>query len=104
MEWAEPGGWLRSVDPAGGPAAAISRLMDLAANSDASPQVRAEAEFGLRRIRFIAATSTTAHAISARYDIERFLNRPDGPYRRTDPLPTPAGEPIGGRIRGGGGK
>lgn len=82
---------------------AISRLMDLAANSDASPQVRAEAEFGLRRIRFIAAASTTAHALSARYDIERFLNRPDGPYKRTDPLPTPAGEPIGGRIRGGGG-
>ena len=83
---------------------AITRLMDLAANGDAAPQVRAEAEFGLRRIRFIASTSTTAHAINARYDIERFLNRPDSPYKRTEPLPTPAGEPIGGRIRGGGGR
>lgn len=80
---------------------AITRLMDLAANGDASPQVRAEAAAGLRRIRAIAAVSQTAHAVNARDDIDRFMRRPDSPYKRTDPLPTPAGEPIGGKIRGG---
>ncbi|HEX6973606.1 MAG TPA: zinc-dependent metalloprotease [Vicinamibacterales bacterium] len=79
----------------------ITRLMDLAANPDASPQVRAEAAFGLRRIRIIANASPTAHAVNARDEIERFLNRPEIPNKRTDPLPTPAGEPIGGKIRGG---
>ncbi len=80
----------------------ITRLIDLAADPDAAPEVRAEATFGLRRIRFIANTSATAHALHARDEIERFLNRPDSTGKRTDPLPTPAGEPIGGRIRGGG--
>ncbi len=81
---------------------AVARLIDLAADPDAAPEVRAEATFGLRRIRFIANTSATAHALNARDEIERFLNRPDSAGKRTDPLPTPAGEPIGGRIRGGG--
>lgn len=80
---------------------AITRLIDLAANGDASPQVRAEAAAGLRRIRAIAGASASAHAVNARDDIDRFLKRPDAPYKRTDPLPTPAGEPIGGKIRGG---
>jgi hypothetical protein len=81
----------------------ITRLMELAASGDASPQVRAEAAAGLRRIRTVAGASASAHAANARDDIDRFLKRPDSPYKRTEPLPTPAGEPIGGRIRGGGG-
>ena len=55
----------------------IARLMDVAASGDASPQVRAEATYGLRRIRFIANTSATAHSLHARDEIERFLNRPE---------------------------
>ena len=81
---------------------AITRLMDVAGNPEAAPEVRAEAAFGLRRIRFIANAQATAHAVNARDEIERFLNRPGAPDKRTDPLPTPAGEPIGGKIRGGG--
>jgi hypothetical protein len=79
----------------------VTRLMELAANADASPQVRAEATAGLRRIRTItlAPAAASAHAASVRDDIDRFLKRPDAPQKRTDPLPTPAGEPIGGRIR-----
>jgi hypothetical protein len=74
----------------------IVRLMDLAANSDASSLVRAEASAGLRRIKAIAGPMTSAHGAAAREDISRFLTRPDAAHKRTDPLPTPAGEPIGG--------
>ncbi len=77
----------------------VSRLMDLAANGDASPQVRAEASAGLRRIKAMAQSGLSAHAAAARDDIDRFLKRPEAPYTRTAPLPIPAGEPIGGRIR-----
>ena len=74
-----------------------TRLMDLAANESASPQVRAIATAGLQRIALIAGRSATAHASTARLDIDRFLKRPENPYKRTEPLPIPAGEPIGGR-------
>jgi hypothetical protein len=76
-----------------------TRLMDLAANESASPQVRAIATSGLQRIMTTARASATAHASAARVDIDRFLKRPENPFKRTDPLPLPAGEPIGGRIR-----
>jgi len=75
----------------------IVRLMDLAADSTAAPQVRAQASAGLRRIKAIAGSLTSAHAAAAREDITRFLTRPDAAHKRTDPLPTPPGEPIGGR-------
>jgi hypothetical protein len=78
-------------------ALATTRLMDLAANEAASPQARAIATAGLQRILRLAAAATTAHASTARLDIDRFLKRPENPYKRTDPLPLPAGEPIGGR-------
>ena len=74
-----------------------TRLMDLAANESASPQVRAIATAGLQRIMLIAGRAVTAHASTAKLDIDRFLKRPENPYKRTDPLPVPAGEPIGGR-------
>jgi hypothetical protein len=79
-----------------------TRLMDLAANRDADPQVRAEASEGLRR--FIVRLSDAgirddaelAHRHALRDDIARFLDRPDAP--RTQPkLPeVPPGPPIGG--------
>ncbi len=75
----------------------ITRLMDLAANESASPQVRAIATSGLQRIMLIAGRLVTPHASTAKLDIDRFLKRPENPYKRTEPLPVPAGEPIGGR-------
>ena len=75
----------------------IVRLMDLAADAGASSLVRADASAGLRRIKAIAGPMTTAHGAAAREDITRFLARPDAAHKRTDPLPTPPGEPIGGR-------
>jgi hypothetical protein len=75
----------------------VQRLMELAADTQATSAVRAEATAGLRRIRSLAATSSTAHAAAAREDILRFLSRPAEPFKKADPLPTPAGEPIGGK-------
>jgi hypothetical protein len=50
----------------------------------------------LRRIKAIAGPMTSAHGAAAREDIARFLARPDAAHKRTDPIPTPPGEPIGG--------
>jgi hypothetical protein len=79
-----------------------TRLMDLAANRDADPQVRAEASEGLRRFitkladASIRDDAELAHRHTLRDDITRFLDRPDAP--RTQPkLPeVPPGPPIGG--------
>jgi len=79
-----------------------TRLMDLAANRDADPQVRAEASEGLRRFAAklndlgIRDDAELAHRHALRDDITRFLERPDSP--RTQPkLPeVPPGPPIGG--------
>ena len=82
----------------------VQRLMDLAADSHASTQVRGEAAAGLRRIKGLAATASTAHAVATREDITRFLSRPADAFKSTTPLPTPPGEPIGSRGPGGGGR
>jgi len=71
--------------------------MDLASNAGASPQVRAFASAGLRRIKTMTAAATSAHALEARDTIARFLNRPADTFKKTDPLATPPGEPIGSR-------
>ncbi len=78
----------------------VTRLMDLAADADASPQVRAVATKWLRDIGSTVHTigldtATVIHLNATREDIERFLARPDAPRRRTPPPPTPAGDPIG---------
>ncbi len=75
----------------------VQRLMELAADTQATAAVRANASAGLRRIKALAAASATAHAAGTREDITRFLSRPAEPFKKTDPLPTPAGEPIGGK-------
>jgi hypothetical protein len=78
-----------------------TRLMNLAANVDADPQVRAEASEGLRRLAAklndagIRDEAEVAHRHAMRDDIERFLARPEQP-RALPKLPeVPPGPPIG---------
>ena len=96
----EPG--YRGAITRGSARVAATRLMDLAANRDADPQVRAEASEGLRRFNVrlsdagIRDDAELAHRHALRDDVTRFLDRPDAP--RTQPkLPeVPPGPPIGG--------
>ncbi len=79
----------------------VTRLMDLAANANAQPQVRATANEALRNLQAMlkrtpATGDTAAHYRATVDDIERFLTRPDAPRRQTAPLPAPPGDPIGG--------
>jgi hypothetical protein len=89
--------WTRPPDPFGQQVARttqwliVSRLMDLAANADAMPQVRATATGGLRNI----VTAIGSGNDAMKEEIERFLKRPDPTNKKTDPLATPAGDPIG---------
>jgi hypothetical protein len=83
---------------------AVTRLMDLAANAEAAPQVRATATEALRELaEYLKPHSldalNTAHRRSVRDDIERFLARPDQPRKQTVPLPPPPGDPIGSPAR-----
>ena len=76
------------------------RVMELANNRDADPQVRAEASEALRRLSArlaVAATDVaeTAHRHALRDDIERFLARPDQPRAPLRPPDVPPGPPIG---------
>jgi hypothetical protein len=78
----------------------VTRLMDLASNADATPEVRANASQGLRNIAALTRTSPanrSAHYVATREDIDRFLKRPADTFKKTEPLATPAGEPIGSR-------
>ena len=79
----------------------IARLMDLAANGNAQPQVRSLATEALRSLlTFLKQPALTgdaaAHYRATADDIERFLARPDAPRKQTTPLATPPGDPIGG--------
>jgi hypothetical protein len=78
----------------------VTRLMELAANGDASSQVRAVATESLRELaaslKFAGTPgANAAHRRATRDDIERFLTRPDATRKQTAPLPMPAGDPIG---------
>jgi len=79
----------------------VDELIELAHRSEATPEVRGAAEWGLRRIaRQLAAPSravgeTMAHRQLAAADIERFLSRRDAPTARPQPLAAPPGTPIG---------
>lgn len=81
----------------------VSRLMDTAADADASAQVRAVASDALRQLaaalKAPAAGANAAHNRTTVEDIQRFLNRPDEPRKKTTPLPIPQGDPIGTRGR-----
>jgi hypothetical protein len=80
----------------------VDRLMDLAANPDAAPEVRAVATDALRslsaslRAPAPGTRADTAHRRAVRDDVERFLTRPAAPHVPTRPFPVPQGEPIGG--------
>jgi hypothetical protein len=75
------------------------RLMDLAADSNTSPQVRATANEALHQLnetlKLSLKTRADAQHRLIQQDIERFLTRPDAPRQRTPVLPLPQGEPIG---------
>ena len=78
----------------------VTRLMDLAADAEAAQQVRAVAADALRAVMADTTApardeATAAHLRATRDDIERFLARPAEPRKRTPPLPTPPGDPIG---------
>jgi hypothetical protein len=80
----------------------VTRLMDLAANDAAAPQVRATATEALRELQTrlsaptgVVSADELAHRRATRDDIERFLTRPDAPRKRTQPSPAPPGDPIG---------
>lgn len=78
----------------------VARLMNLASDAAAQPQVRAVATEALRSLhRLLRQTAVTgdtaAHYRATIDDIERFLTRPDAPRKQTLPLPNPPGDPIG---------
>ena len=79
----------------------VDELIELAHRSEATPEVRGAAEWGLRRIaRQLAAPSRAvgdaqAHRQLAAADIERFLSRRDATTARPQPLAAPPGTPIG---------
>ncbi|MEP7039148.1 MAG: zinc-dependent metalloprotease, partial [Acidobacteriota bacterium] len=79
----------------------VNDLMDLAANADAQPQVRAVVTDALRTLqatlkRTVATGDTAAHYRMTIDNIEKFLSRPDAPRKQTQPLINPPGDPIGG--------
>lgn len=78
----------------------VQRLMDLAANPDATPAVRAVANRALVDLgtELKAARSASPDGDQRQLiqqEIERFLARPEAPRQRPAQLQTPAGEPIG---------
>lgn len=81
----------------------VDNLIELAHRSEATPEVRGAAEWGLRRIgRQLAAPPPSraagevlAHRQLAAADIERFLSRRDAPTVGPRPLAAPPGTPIG---------
>jgi hypothetical protein len=79
----------------------VTRLMDLASDDNASPQVRGVANEYLRTLMegdtgiTVRDDAHRIHLRSTREEIERFLARPDAPRKRTPPPPTPPGDPIG---------
>ncbi|HMZ22923.1 MAG TPA: hypothetical protein PLD20_33670, partial [Blastocatellia bacterium] len=77
----------------------VQKLIALAGDENASPLVRAEASGALRGLHALLKTTSAAdaHRRAAQDDIERFLDRPDAVRQPSRPLPTPPGDPIGGR-------
>ncbi|HUP49841.1 MAG TPA: zinc-dependent metalloprotease [Thermoanaerobaculia bacterium] len=75
-----------------------TRLMELAANRQADPQVRAEANDALRRLsQFMSPRddrAENAHRMLTRDDIQRFLNRPAEAWQPPVMPPVPPGPPI----------
>jgi len=78
----------------------VTGMMDLAANSQASPEVRSSAAQGLRGLRAYLKSAEAlrlpaGHRLAAIEEIDRFLNRPGDTHKQTRPPETPPGDPIG---------
>ncbi|HEX2092196.1 MAG TPA: zinc-dependent metalloprotease [Longimicrobiaceae bacterium] len=79
----------------------VDRLIALASERQAAPQVRASAEYQLARLaerlsgRRSGDTAQRAHEELAVRDIRRFLERRANPTEPSQPLPIPPGTPIG---------
>lgn len=75
------------------------RLMDLAGNAEAAPQVRATANEALYQLneslKVNLRRASDGQQRLIQQDIERFLTRPDTPRVKTPALPVPQGDPIG---------
>jgi hypothetical protein len=77
--------------------AVVKKLMELAGDETASSLVRAEAADALRGVLALVRIAPSAHRRQVRDDVTRFLNRPDSVRPLPRALPTPAGDPIGGK-------
>jgi hypothetical protein len=79
----------------------VDQLIDLASDPDATVEVRGGAEWGLRWVFEQIQTQQPrlpeeeAHLQLTWADIDRFLNRRDGPTERSRPSNAPPGTPIG---------
>jgi hypothetical protein len=78
----------------------VVKLMDLARNDSARPDVRAIAADTLRSLLSnlkgrVPNSENGPHYRMTIDDITRFLERPDAPRKATTPLPEPPGDPIG---------
>ena len=71
----------------------VTQLMDLAANENADPSVRATATDSLRSLRTYIADRPADRA--TRDDIDRFLDRPAAPRKPSVTPEAPPGPPIG---------
>ena len=71
----------------------VTKLMNLAADANVDPSVRATATDSLRSLRAWIADKPRDRA--TRDDIDRFLDRPGAPRKPSEPLPVPPGPPIG---------
>lgn len=81
----------------------LDRMLDLATNEEASPDVRAIAALQLEELaayiqsslQFSQPSAKLAHLKMAQRDIQRFLTSPNRPFDRTAPATAPPGAPIG---------
>ena len=71
----------------------VTKLMNLAADANVDPGVRATATDSLRSLR--AYIAEKPHDRATRDDIDRFLDRPGAPRKPSEPLQVPPGPPIG---------
>ncbi|WP_435005537.1 zinc-dependent metalloprotease [Tundrisphaera lichenicola] len=83
----------------------VERLMELASDDSATPQVRAQANLALiasivKKLGGLAGDEDSrVDAQALQMEIARFRNRPDATHQRTEPLTAPPGDPIGSRGR-----
>ena len=83
----------------------LDRMMDLAADGSASPDVRAQAAAALGELRTKLGSVATgdaasrAHVQAARRDLAEFFERPEVRKTRHPPVAAPPGRPIGADPR-----